>query len=225
MEHLPIYISLVFGLIVLLTLAIFYRSSNNSKPFLLISLFWIIVQSILSLKGFYTISNTRPPRLLLLIAPPILFIAATFISKRGKEFIDRLDIKTLTILHTIRIPVELVLFWLAENKVIPTLMTFEGWNFDILSGLSAPIIYYFGFKRKNLSPLIILIWNVICLGLLLNIVFIALESAPTYFQRFAFEQPNIAIGYFPFVFLPSFIVPIVLFSHIVSIKQLLQKNN
>lgn len=102
-------------------------------------------------------------------------------------------------------------------------MTFEGSNFDMLSGLSAPVIYYFGYIKKNLNKRIILIWNVICLGLLINIVITAILSSPFPFQQFAFDQPNIAVLYFPFIWLPCCIVPLVLLSHLAAIRQLLKK--
>jgi hypothetical protein len=100
-------------------------------------------------------------------------------------------------------------------------MTFEGRNFDILSGLSAPVVYYFAFIRKQMNGKLLLIWNFICLSLLINIVFNAILSAPFTFQKFAFDQPNIAILYFPYIFLPGCIVPLVLLSHLASIRQLI----
>mgnify|MGYP003376458549 CR=1 FL=1 len=133
-----------------------------------------------------------------------------------------MDIKALTLLHIVRVPVEIVLFRLFIYIMIPELMTFEGRNFDIISGISAPLIYYFGFVQKQLSNKIIIIWNVLCLMLLFNIVINAVFSAPFPFQKFAFDQPNIAILYFPFNWLPSCVVPIVLFSHIVAIRQILK---
>ena len=69
--------------------------------------------------------------------------------------------------------------------------------------------------------LIILIWNFICFGLLINIVVNAILSAPFPFQKFAFDHPNIAILYFPFVWLPCCIVPIVLLSHLAAIRQII----
>jgi hypothetical protein len=100
-------------------------------------------------------------------------------------------------------------------------MTFEGRNFDIFSGLTAPVIYYSGFIKKRLGKNVILLWNFICLGLLINIVVNAILSAPFPFQMFAFDQPNIAILYFPFVWLPGCVVPLVLLSHLATIRQLL----
>lgn len=77
-----------------------------------------------------------------------------------------------------RIPVEIILFWLFLNKEVPELMTFEGRNFDILAGLTAPFIAYFGLTKLNIKRKLILVWNFICLGLLINIVVNAIFSAP-----------------------------------------------
>ena len=102
-------------------------------------------------------------------------------------------------------------------------MTFEGRNFDILAGITAPLVLYYGFVKRKLGNTFMLLWNVICLLLLLNIVVNAILSAPFPFQQFAFDQPNVAVMYYPFVWLPCFIVPVVLFSHLVLIRRLLKK--
>jgi hypothetical protein len=220
MENLPAYISIVFGLTTILTVVAFYKATNKSKATLIILLTWLVLQTFIGLSGFYTVTDSIPPRFMLLVLPPMLFIIGLFATKKGRQYIDGLDAKTLTILHTIRIPVEIVLFWLFINKSVPELMTFEGRNFDILSGLTAPIIFYFGFVTKQLDRKAILIWNFICMGLLVNIVVIAIFSAPFPFQKFAFDQPNIAVLYFPFNWLPSCVVPLVLLSHLVILRQL-----
>ncbi|QRR02066.1 hypothetical protein [Dyadobacter sandarakinus] len=102
-------------------------------------------------------------------------------------------------------------------------MTFEGRNFDILSGISAGVVYYLVFVKKSAGNSLLLIWNVICLFLLINIVSIAILSAQTPFQQLAFKQPNIGLTYFPFLLLPSLVVPIVLVSHLAAIRQLLSR--
>lgn len=225
MENLPIYISIVFCLTTILTVGLFYKATNNSKTTLAILLIWLIIQALIGFSGFYTATDTLPLRFLLLLLPPLLFIIGLFTTSNGRQFIDSLDTKKLIILHTVRIPVEIVLFWLFINKTVPELATFEGRNFDILSGLTAPIVFYFGFIRKQLGRKTILTWNFICLGLLINIVVNAILSAPFPFQQFAFDQPNIAVLYFPFNWLPSCIVPLVLLSHLATIRQLLIEKN
>ncbi|MFN8361225.1 MAG: hypothetical protein U0264_15040 [Candidatus Kapaibacterium sp.] len=222
MNTAPLYVEILFVLTTLLTLWLLYRATHNSTFTILEVSSWLALQAGLSMTGFYTVTTTVPPRFILLILPPLLVIIGLFTTQRGKKFIDSLDTSTLTLLHCVRIPVELTLFWLCAAKMVPELMTFEGRNFDIFSGISAPIIYYFGYKRQMLGKSIIIIWNCICLGLLLNIVITAILSAPTLFQQFAFHQPNIGVMYFPFVWLPCFIVPVVLFSHLVNLRKLVQ---
>jgi hypothetical protein len=224
METLPIYISLFFGATTLLTLWFFYKATRQSKPIIISLLVWMALQSVIGLTGFYKVTNTLPPRFALLILPPLLFIAILFISTNGRRFIDSWDIKTLTLLHVARIPVEVTLLWLFLHKAVPQRMTFEGSNFDILSGLTAPIIYYFGFVKKVLNKYVLLGWNLFCLILLFNIVRSAVLSAPFPFQQYAFDQPNVALLYFPFVWLPAVVVPIVLLSHLVTIRQLLRRS-
>ncbi len=223
MENLPAYISIVFGLTTILTVGIFYKATNNSKTTLVILLTWLLFQSFIGRSGFYVVTDSVPPRFLLLVLPPLLFIIGLFTTSKGRRYIDSLDLKTLTILHSVRIPVEVVLFWLYVNKTVPELMTFEGRNFDILSGVTALFIFYFGFIKNQINRKLILLWNFICLGLLINIVANAALSAPFAFQQFAFDQPNIAILHFPFNWLPSCVVPLVLFSHLASIRQLLNE--
>jgi hypothetical protein len=223
MENLPTYISIVFGLITIITVLLFYRATQHSKLTLIILFAWLALQTLISLTGFYTVNNSLPPRIALLGFPALLCIIILFSTSRGRQYIDQLDPGKLTILHTIRVAVELVLLWLFIHKAVPQLMTFEGRNFDILSGLSAPFIYYFGFVKKSLGKTVILIWNFICLGLLLNILINAVLSVPTPLQQFAFDQPNIAILYFPFVWLPCCVVPIVLLSHLAVIRNLTTK--
>lgn len=228
MDRLPAYINMVFGLTTIATVWFFYMATKHSRTTFVILLLWLMVQGVIALSGFYTVTNTMPPRFLLLPLPPLLFIIGLFVTVKGRKYLDSLDIKSLAILHIVRIPVELVLFWLFMNRAIPQLMTFEGRNFDILAGLTAPLIFYFGFVRQQIGKKVILLWNIICLGLLINIVVNAVLSAPFPFQQFGFDQPNIAVLYFPFVWLPCCVVPLVLLSHLATIRQLLnrqKKNN
>ncbi|WP_227871594.1 hypothetical protein [Flavobacterium kingsejongi] len=199
----------------------FLQSQSFIKKFFVPDKPLVAIQSLISLSGFYKIEATLPPRFALLLLPPVLFIFILFTSKKGKALIDGLDIKTLTYIHTIRIPVELVLLWLCTYRMVPELMTFEGRNFDILSGISAPVIYYLTFRKQKTSTALLLIWNLICLGLLLNIAGNAVLSLPTPFQQFALDQPNIALLQFPFTLLPAVLVPLVLLSHLASIRQII----
>ena len=234
-ENLPTYISLTFGLTTVATLLLFIWTIRNStsgttrnrSTYIAFGLLiWLVMQAVLTLNNVYKADTTSfPPKIMLIgVLPTILTIILLFATPNGRRFIDSLPLKNLTYLNIVRIPVEIVLFWLFLHKAIPELMTFEGRNFDILSGITAPFIAYFGLTKHKISRSMILIWNFVCLALLINIVVNALLSAPTPIQKFAFDQPNIAIFNFPFSWLPTFIVPIVFFGHFASIRQLLKQN-
>jgi hypothetical protein len=221
---LPIYIIITFIITVIITYLLFIAATKNKFLPSIIIFTWLAITGILAVSGFFKDSAGMPPKFTLAVAPALFFILILFISKRSKHFINNLNLKSLTLLHIVRIPVEVVLYWLAVNKAVPELMTFEGRNFDIISGITAPVIYLICFKGEKLrNRQLLLIWNIICLGLLFIIVANAVLSAPFSIQKFAFDQPNIAVLHFPFVWLPSFIVIIVLFSHLVVIKSLLSK--
>lgn len=214
-----------FMWVVALTFFFFIKSmalvSGKSKIIIAFILMgWLILQAKISLKNYYLDFTGIPPRFTLAVAPPLIIICLIFLFK--KKWLPNFSLKTLTWLHIIRVPVELILLGLFLDKRIPQLMTFEGRNFDILAGLSAPFIAWFCFTKNLWTKKVALGWNIICLALLLNIVINAVLSAPFQFQKFAFNQPNIAIAFFPFVWLPCFVVPIVLFAHLISIYQLIK---
>ena len=235
LPNLPSYIPVTFALTVLATLLLFYRAvkqatvettQRKATPILIGFLIWLSIQAVLTLNGLYASAPAGgPPRLILFgILPVMLTIVSVFTMSAGRRFVGSLPLVNLTWMNTIRVVVELVLYWLFLANAVPELMTFAGRNYDIFSGLTAPLIAYFGLTRHKLSRGIILAWNMVCLGLLLTVVAIALLSAPTPFQHFAFEQPNLAIGNFPFSWLPTFVVPVVLFGHLASIRQLITQH-
>lgn len=224
MQNLPFYVHATFIATVIAAYLLIAKASNFKIPFIIVIAIWSVIQSIVALTGFYTPSASNLPRFPLLVLPPMLFIVYTMTTKKGKLFLQSFDLKSLIIFHSIRVPVELVLYWLFVYKTIPGLMTFEGRNFDILSGLSAPVIYYLAFIKNQLGTKVLITWNVICLALVMNVVVHSVLSSPTPFQQFAFDQPNIGLLYFPFVLLPTFLVPAVILSHVSAIQQLLNKS-
>jgi len=223
LTDLPDSLVIIFLLTVILTFLLFINAVRNKPTAAIVLVVWLAVTGIISINKVFQNTSTIPPRLMIVIAPAILFIILLLITKSGRKFTDNIDLKKLTLVHIVRVPVEITLFMLSTHKLIPELMTFAGRNFDILSGITAPIVYFVCFKNSQLkNRKLLLVWNFICLGLLLNIVINALLSAPFPFQQFAFDQPNIAILYFPFTWLPCFIVMIVLYSHLAAIRQLVR---
>ncbi len=219
MDHLPLPIIGFFLFTALLALIGFGKAVRGSRTAIVGSVLWMCIQSIIALSGFYLVTKTLPPRLLLAIAPPLLVIAILFLTARGRRFVDGMDLKWCIFLHLIRVFVEVTLYWLFLYKQLPAQMTFEGGNLDILAGLSVPLIWW-AFSKGHIGNKGLLIWNSVCLLSVLNAFGRAMLSAPFRFQQFAFDQPTVAILYFPFILLATFVVPAVVFCHLAVFRKL-----
>lgn len=222
MDHIPSYISLGWMLITFLTIGLLYRAARRARAVLLISLLWLLIQGAIAATGFYTETDGLPPRFTLAVLFPFSLIAVLFAAPAGRRFLDNLDPKALTQLHIVRMPVELGLYGLYLHGAIPELMTFSGRNFDILSGITAVFVAFAGTTHTRIGRNLLLGWNIACLALLFNIVIHAILSAPFPFQSLAFGQPNRAVLYFPYIWLPGYIVPVVLLAHLASLRQLIR---
>jgi len=231
LPDLPLYVPLLFILTTLAKFILFVYvlkkstlHSMSSLRILIAMIVWLALQGVIAKSGFFAQNlDVLPPRFILVVVPPFLVIIILFLTRKGLRFIDQLPLYQITWLNVVRIPVEIGLFYLAMGKAIPELMTFAGRNFDIIAGITAPIIAYFGIKKSKIGKVGLLVWNIAMLALLVNIIVNALLAAPTPLQQFAFDTPNIGVLYFPYSWLPGFIVPVVFFGHLVSIRRLLKE--
>ena len=217
-------LDILFAGITFITIYLFYRASDKNNTLVTGLIALAAFQAILGLNGFFLV-DALPPRFLFLIGPGFILILLAFLTPAGRKLINRFDLVKYTYLHTIRVPVEFVLFGLFIIGTVPESMTFEGRNYDIFSGLSAPFIAYFGFQKGKLNNKWLLIWNIICLILVLQVVITGILSAPTPLQLWAYDQPNVGVFYFPFLWLPGIVVPIVIFGHLVAIRALVTKHH
>lgn len=222
-EGLPLYLTVVFLLTTALTVGIFfyaiYRAGFDSAPAKLLFTFvclWLITTAVLAWNGFFRNFDVVPPRTFAVGVLPFLLLTLIYLIF-FRRFLSSLPLTVLTLIHVIRIPVEFCLLWLHQSGQVPIEMTFEGRNFDILSGITAPIVYFLAFRNGRVNRWLLLAWNVGALMLLANIVTIAVLAFPSPFQMVGLNQPNIGVTYFPFIWLPAVIVPIVFFCHVTSI--------
>jgi hypothetical protein len=223
MANVPFYVNGVFIFTTLATVIFFFFATRQHKILLGIVSLLLVGQASLAYAGFFHDSKTFPPRVAVLLLPSTLLMLYAFFSRVGKAFIRNLDIRLYSYLHIIRIPVEFTILWLFMHQYMPQSMTFEGRNFDILSGITAPFVAYFGWQKGVPNRTLLLIWNIVCLGLVLQVVGTGILSAPTPFQQLSFDQPNTGILYFPFVWLPAVVVPIVIFGHLATINRIWHK--
>lgn len=213
---------IVFMLVVVLAGVLLIQAAPLHKQWVTRILgFLILAQSGAAFSGFYLQTQTLPPRFILVILPSVIIIVGLFTFKKGKEFLDSLDLRFLLMIHFLRIPVEWCLYDLYQQAMIPEIMTFEGRNFDIFIGLSALVVYLVTYIFKRYNRIFLIVWNVVGIIFLLNILIHGILSVESPLQQFGFDQPNRAVLEYPFVLLPAVVVPLVMLSHLASLRKLI----
>jgi len=235
MSDLPFYIYIVFfvsliTVILFITSAFFFGIGKNRKSrnilmkyFLGLIFLWMFAIWLLTLNSFFLDFSAQPTRVIFITLPPALTIIILFSQRRGRALIKNMPLVSLTYIHLTRIPVELVLWWLSSYGLLPLALTFEGQNFDILAGVSAPFVAIFLIGKHRQQKIGVILWNLAGLILVVNILFQGVRTTPYFWNASISDVPNQAVLYFPFIFLPAIIVPIVIFSHLASIYQLILK--
>ncbi|MBK6777672.1 MAG: hypothetical protein IPG74_18150 [Flavobacteriales bacterium] len=102
-----------------------------------------VAQLLLANTGFYDDTSTAPPRALLLLAPSLLLIVVAWAPKGGRRLMRAASMPALVLVHVCRIPVELVLHEAWLHDLVPEAMTYTGSNLDIVSGLSAILVWLY----------------------------------------------------------------------------------
>lgn len=180
---------------------------------------WTIFVSIQSTSGRMGNFAIFPLNMLPVLAIPMLAILAFTFSSVGKEILLHIPKENIIRLQAFRFFVELLLWALYLENQAPIQMTFEGRNLDVLSGISAPIIAFL-VTRGKISKTGLVIWNLVCLVLLINIVTIAILSMPTPLRIFMNEPSNTIVTQFPVSWLPGLLVPLAYGLHFLSLRQL-----
>jgi hypothetical protein len=183
-------------------------------------LIWVVLITALSYKGFFADFSKLPPRPVLALLIPLPFVLIFVFSKTGAQILQLIPAQWLVLMQSFRIFVD-VLIWFAflANK-LPVQMSFEGRNFDVLTGILALPIGYLLIRKKIYSPKTIIVFNIVGLLLLLNILIVSVLSMPTSFHYFTNEPSAALIAQFPFILLPGVLVPIAYSFHIFSLRQL-----
>lgn len=189
---------------------------------LLALILWGVGISVWSLSGIMADFTKFPFNFIPIIAIPLLTVIITLFSKNFSDVLKNIPIENIIQLQSFRIFVELLLWALLLQNLLPVQMSFEGRNFDILAGITAPVIAWLA-SRQKISKTALIIWNIVCLGLLINIVVIAILSTPTPIRFFMNEPANFIVTYFPVSLLPGLLVPLAYTLHFYSLKQLLIK--
>jgi hypothetical protein len=182
-------------------------------------LLWLVFVSAWSASGMMANFDNFPFNFAPVVVIPVVVIVMLVLFSKGlAQILEQIPTHQIVLMQNFRVFVEVLLWLLFIEKMLPHQMTFEGRNFDILAGLTAPVVAWF-LGRNKISRTAAIVWNFACLGLLINIVTIAVLSTPSPWRVFFEEPSNTVVTLFPISFLPGFLVPLALTLHLFSLKQ------
>ena len=211
----------LFILITVVGISFLFQASKEDKHILVLSIIWSAVITLLSYFNLFEKTDTLPPPFAFILLGGVLF---TIYFNRRLNKRDS-NPEWWWAIHGLRLPVEIGLYLMFLDQLVPKIMTFAGWDYDIIMGISAILLILFKISLNYTLPKpFLIIWNILGIILLTIIVSTAFLSTPLPIQQFAFEQPNVGILKFPFVLLPGYIVPIVIVAHLQQLRMLLKKN-
>jgi hypothetical protein len=178
---------------------------------------WLLLWAGLASAGVLARFDLRPPPMLLMIAAASSAAVWLGWSRLGGRIAHALPLWLLVLAQGFRLPLELLMHQAAAEGVMPNVLSFTGYNFDIVTGASAFVLSYA--LRRGAGRSWAWLWN--CFGslCLLAIVVIAILSSPN-MARFGPHELNGWVTRFPFVWLPSVLVVFAVAGQIVVFRKL-----
>lgn len=113
---------------------------------------WLAAQAAAALSGWLGRFDLRPPPMVIWFASMIVMTLGLAWSGFGRRFADKLPLVALIGFQAFRLPLELVMHRAAVAGIMPNVMTFTGYNFDIVSGITALLLGLYAWRRKRPLP-------------------------------------------------------------------------
>jgi hypothetical protein len=182
---------------------------------------WFTYLVIVEQNGILLNFNPPPKFPLLIFVPFFIFTIVFYFRKKNSAIIHAIPKRWPIFFQTFRVLVELLLLFTFYQGIIPELATFEGLNFDILMGLSAPFIGLWVYTKNKTRKRIAYSWNILGILMVLFVGFIIASSL--YFPHIWDESaPSVQIEFlqFPYLLLPAFLAPMAIFMHVIALIQL-----
>jgi hypothetical protein len=175
----------------------------------------------LALSGLLGRFDVRPPPLMLWMVGTLGGALAVGLSPLGRRLATGLPLVALVGFQAFRLPLELVMHRAAVEGVMPSVMSFGGYNFDIVSGATALVLALW-LARGSVARSVVVAWNVLGSLLLAVIVTIAFLATPLV-RAFGDAQVNVWITRFPYVWM-AIMVSAALLGHVLLARRLLSES-
>jgi hypothetical protein len=181
---------------------------------------WFALAVMLALLGVYHGATGRIPTIQFGIAIPILLGCLLIWRWQAvSRLIDVVPRQWVIAIQVFRVEGVTFLVLFAAH-LLPGLFALPAGLGDMAVGLLAATIGIRASRGWQFRARTVLRWNLWGITDLLVALTTAFLTAPSAFQMFAFDRPNELISMFPLVLIPTFLVPLAILLHIVSLIQL-----
>jgi hypothetical protein len=178
---------------------------------------WLTATGVAAVSGFLRFEP--PPTMLGALAVTFAVGIAISVSPLGRRLAVALPVAALVGFQGFRVVVELLMHRAYSEGLMPVQMSYSGRNFDIVTGLTALVLGAWLATGRR-SPRLVFAWNTLGVALLLNILVVALLSAPTPFRVFMNEPANVWVTRAPWVWLPTVMVLAAVIGHVLIYRRL-----
>lgn len=179
---------------------------------------WLAYVATLSWFGVFKFVPGRPPGVLLVFPPVIFFVALAVVRSRwGSVAALTIPLPLLLGLQSFRVGVELFLHQLWAEGLAPKMLTYEGANVDIVTGLTAPLVAWIA-TRGRTGLRVAMLWSALGLIAVANVITRSVLTAPGPLNVLTSDIPNTFVGVFPYGLLPGLFPPLAIILHVLAIK-------
>jgi hypothetical protein len=183
---------------------------------------WLALAVFLACLGTFRSAIVQPfPFIGLAILGPIV-LGSLFMRKSEtvQEIIEAVPQSRLVGFQAYRV-VGVVFLILHAGGLLPAVFALPAGYGDLLVGLSAiALAHPLAYRSRTNPDRLIALWNWCGIFDLVIAVGTGFLTAPTRFQIFSHQAPNLLIGTFPLVMIPIYLVPISILLHLASLAKL-----
>lgn len=162
-----------------------------------------------------------PTPMAMMIAAVLAGATALGLSRFGRSAAAEVPLMSLVAFQAFRFPLELLMHRAARLGIMPEELSYTGYNFDIVTGAGALVLFLVMTAGKTVPRGILWAWNLWGFWCLVVITAIAIASSPM--VRLFGEAPHVNtwVLFVPYVWLPTVLVTAALFGHVVVTRALL----
>ncbi|MEB2786599.1 hypothetical protein [Algoriphagus persicinus] len=198
------------------------RSIVRKKSVLLIAslIGWHLYVFILASTDFMLDLRFPPKFFIFTILPTFVFIGIFLFKNRNNSWVQCIPPHWLFFYQSFRIGIEVLFVFTVAKGILHPNVSIAGYNFDLIYAVTVLVIGLLTFKHFDKYRHLIIWWNY--LGLVFIAIIIFLFQSTIYIPEIYGDIEPFPIEFlkYPYILVPSFLMPSAVFMHVLSLVQL-----